>query len=124
MRSGPRDRFAVHVYFKQGFPEKVYENALANRLRELGVSVVQQQAVAVFDEDGTQVGHYCADLLVAGQLIVESKAAKHIASEHEAQLLGYLRSTRLEHGMLLNFGARKFQVRKFALSEQQCDASL
>jgi GxxExxY protein len=69
----------------------------------------------VFDEDGTQVGHFVADLVVEQRLVVELKSVNHLMREHEAQLLGYLRGIHLEHGMLLNFGAGKFQVRKFAL---------
>jgi GxxExxY protein len=54
---------------------------------------------------------------VAGALVVEIKAAKTLAVEHEAQILGYLRSAKLEHGLLINFGAPRFQIRKFALSK-------
>jgi hypothetical protein len=38
------------------------------------------------------------------------------ANEHIAQLLGYLRACRIEHGLLVNFGAPKLEIRKFALS--------
>jgi GxxExxY protein len=97
--------------------EKVYENALVNRLRKLGLKVEQQQALTVCDEDGTIIGEYFADLVVEDQIIVEVKAAKAIADEHIAQILGYLRSARMEHGVLVNFGATKFQIRKLAMSE-------
>ena len=45
------------------------------------------------------------------------KAAKALALEHEAQILGYLRCARIEHGLLMNFGSPKFQIRKFAWSK-------
>jgi GxxExxY protein len=70
----------------------------------------------VFDEDGTPVGEYFPDLIVAELLIVELKAARTLVPEHQAQLLGYLRCTRREHGMLIDFGAARLQVRKYALS--------
>ena len=57
------------------------------------------------------------DLLVDNQLIVEPKAAKTLAGEHIAQLLGYLRASRMEHGLLINLGAPTFQIRKFALTQ-------
>jgi len=60
-----------------------------------------------------------ADLLVDGLLIVEIKAAKSLAIEHEAQILAYLRSARLEHGLLINFGSPKFEIRKFAWSKRK-----
>ena len=68
--------YELHVYFKNGFLEKVYENALANRLRKAGVEVVQQHPLNVYDYDGTIVGEYFADLFVEGDLIVELKAIK------------------------------------------------
>ena len=50
-------------------------------------------------------------------MILEVKAAKAIIDDHVAQTLGYLRSARLEHGVLVNFGAPKFQIRKLVMSE-------
>ena len=82
------------------------------------MNVEQQYPLKVFDEDGTVLGDYFADLLVEKELIVELKAARVLASEHIAQILGYLRACRIEHGMLINFGAPKLQIRKYALSEE------
>ncbi len=110
--------YAIHVYHGHGHLEKVYENALAHRLRKLGLEVKQQHEIKVFDEDGTIVGEFAADLLVEDRLIIELKAAKAIADEHVAQLLGYLKSTRLEHGLLVNFGSYKFQIKKYVRSER------
>ena len=109
--------YAIHVYHGQGHLEKVYENALVNRLRKAGLLVKQQHPIQVFDEDGTLIGDYLADLIVENQLIVELKTAKTLAPEHEAQILGYLKSARIEHGLLINFGSYKFQIRKFARSD-------
>jgi GxxExxY protein len=106
--------YDIHVYHGHGHLEKVYENALAHRLRKAGLDVRQQYPIRVFDEDGTLIGDYLADLLVEGELIVELKTAKALANEHEAQILGYLKASRLAHGLLINFGAYKFELRKFA----------
>lgn len=108
--------FDIHVYHGYGHLEKVYENALAHRLKKAGIQADQQCPIQVFDEDGTLVGEYFADLLVEGEIIVELKAARAMAPEHEAQILGYLKSSRKEHGLLVNFGAYRFEIRKFALS--------
>jgi GxxExxY protein len=109
--------FAIHRYHKHGHLEKVYENALVHRLRKAGLQVEQQHPLKVYDEDGTLIGEYLADLFVDARLIVELKATKSLADEHTAQILGYLKASRIEHGLLMNFGAPKFQIRKFALSE-------
>ena len=91
--------YDIHVYHGHGHLEKVYENALAHRLRKAGVDAKQQHPIKVFDEDGTLIGDYIADILVDDQLILELKTAKNLAPEHEAQILGYLKSARQEHGM-------------------------
>ena len=109
--------FAIHCYHKHGHLEKVYENALAHRLRKAGLDVKQQYPINVYDEDGTLIGDYVADLLVSDCLIIEVKAAKSLADEHVAQILGYLRSPGIEHGLLINFGEPKFQIKKYVLSQ-------
>jgi hypothetical protein len=69
------------------------------------------------------IGDYYADLLVDNRLVIELKAAKALADEHVAQVLGYLRASRIEHGLLMNFGARKFEIRKYALSQIEAPGS-
>jgi GxxExxY protein len=82
--------FAIHVYHGHGHLEKVYENALVQRLRKAGLDVIQQHPIQVFDEDGSLIGEYFADLFVENCLIIELKTAKKLADEHVAQILGYL----------------------------------
>ena len=100
--------FAIHRYHRYGHLEKVYENALAHRLRRQGIHVEQQYPLTVLDEDRTLLGEYFVDLLVDTRLVVEVKACKRMAEEHVAQILGYLRSSRMEHGVLVKFGAPRF----------------
>lgn len=104
--------YEVHEYFGPGFLEKVYENALANRLRKSGVRVVQQVQLSVKDADGTQVGQYVADLLVESRILIEIKAIAELTGHHRAQTVNYLRATGLGIGLLLNFGNRRFQIRR------------
>jgi GxxExxY protein len=108
--------YALHRFLRNGHLEKVYENGLANRLRKAGVRVEQQCPIQVRDEDGTVLGDFVADILVENALIVELKACSTLAPEHTAQLLGYLRASRIEHGLLINFGAPRFQIKKYVLS--------
>jgi GxxExxY protein len=108
---------AIHRYHRHGHLEKVYENALAHRLRKLGLEIRQQHPLQVYDEDGALLGEFFADLLVASELIVELKACRQLVDEHTAQVLGYLRSSRLEHALLINFGTPVIQFKKFILNE-------
>ena len=107
--------FEIHRYLRSGHLEKIYANALAHRLRKQAINLQHEHPIDIFDEDGTPLGHYVADFLIEGQLIVELKACNTIAPEHLAQVLGYLRGTRLQHGMLINFGAPKLQIKKLIL---------
>ena len=109
--------FALHQYLRHGHLEKVYENGLAHRLRKAQLKIEQQYPLKVYDEDGTVLGEYFADLFVESKLIVELKACKALAPEHTAQLLGYLRACHIEHGLLVNFGSPKLQIRKYALTD-------
>jgi GxxExxY protein len=106
--------YNIHVYHGHGHLEKVYENALASRLLKAGLDVKQQHPIKVYDEDGSLIGDYLADLLVEGELVIELKTARALAPEHEAQILGCLKSSRLKHGLVINFGSYKFEMRKFA----------
>ena len=108
--------FEIHKFLKSGHLERVYENALAHRLAKIGIHVIQQHPLDVCDEDGTLLGHFCADLFVASKLVVEIKACRGLIDEHVAQLLGYLRASRIEHGLLINFGAAKLQIKKYILN--------
>jgi GxxExxY protein len=108
--------FQIHRYLRHGHREQVYENALVHRLRKQGISVEQQPLIRVLDEDGTLLGSLKADLLIESCLICEIKGVSTIIDEHVAQVLGYLRASRLEHGLLINFGAPRLQVKKLILT--------
>ena len=108
--------FAVHTYHRNGHLEKIYENALVHRLRKLGLKVLAQHPLTVRDEDGTVLGEYFADLFIEDCLIVELKAVRAVTDEHVAQILGYLKSARIETGLLVNFGATKLFVKKYLMT--------
>ena len=92
--------------------------APAHRLTKAGIEVKTQHPLKVYDEDGTIIGEYFADLLVEGRLIVELKACRTTSSEHVAQIIGYLKSSRVEDGLLINFGSYKFEIKKYVLNHK------
>jgi GxxExxY protein len=96
--------YTVHTFLGSGFLEKVYENALAMELKDGdNLDVKMQYPISVFYRDQI-VGEYFADLLVEETVLVEIKAVLHIHKEHEAQLVHYLTATKMDHGLLINFG--------------------
>lgn len=114
---------SAHRFLRHGHGEKIYENSLANRLRKRGLQVMQQYPLSVYDEDGTLFGDFFADILVENELILELKAVRQLADDHTAQILGYLRASRLQHGMLINFGSPVIQFKKFIFSDNYGSAS-
>ncbi len=66
---------------------------------------------------GECVGDFYADVFVEDKVIVELKAVRAIAVEHEAQIINYLNATGIEVGLLINFGSYKFQIKKYALRQ-------
>ena len=103
--------YTVYNTLGYGFLEKVYVKALLLELKKLGLIVANEVAIDVLYA-GEVVGEYFADLVVNGVVIVEVKAAKALADEHEAQLLNYLKATHFEVGLLLNFGPKAEIKRK------------
>lgn len=108
--------YEVHTYFGPGFLEKVYQNSLRNRLRRLGFEIDDNYQIEVKDEDGTVVGDYSPDLMVNSKIVVELKAARSLSSADTAQILNYLKATRMRLGLLINFGASKLEFRRFVWS--------
>ena len=95
-----------------GFLESVYEKSLAIALQEKGLQVQCQHPIQVRFRNRV-VGEYYADLLVEGKVIVELKAVKAIAPEHQAQIINYLKATGIEVGLLINFGSSKLEYKRF-----------
>lgn len=101
----------VHSALRTGFLESVYQNALALELRRAGLKVEQERPISVFYE-GELAGAFMADLLINDTLIIETKAIQALAKAHEVQLVNYLVATRIDEGLLLNFGAPRLEFKK------------
>lgn len=109
--------YTVYNTLGYGFLEKVYENALLAELEIRGISALAQSPISVF-YGNRQVGEYFTDILVDNKVIVEVKAVKNLAPEHEAQLLNYLKATDVEVGLLLNFGPQP-QVKRRSFEKER-----
>ena len=103
--------FEVSRELGAGFIESVYENALLIALRQNGVAADAQVPLKVTFRDEI-VGDFYADILVEDKIIIELKAAKALAPEHQAQLINYLKATGIEVGLLINFGKPKLEYRR------------
>ena len=93
----------VHKALGCGFLEKVYENALVHELGKCGFKVARQVPLKV-EYDGCIVGDFFIDLLVDDKFIIELKATAAELPIYKAQLINYLKASKLRLGFLVNFG--------------------
>jgi GxxExxY protein len=101
----------VHRVLGPGFLESIYHNALLIRLKKLGLGVESQKPLPVYFEDEI-IGDFLADIIVEGCLILELKAVSALNSAHEVQLVNYLTATKIEKGLLINFGAKSLEFKR------------
>jgi len=101
----------VHRVLGSGFLESIYHNALLLRLKKLGLKVESQKPLPVYF-DGELIGEFLADIIVEDCLILELKAVSSLNSAHEVQLVNYLTATKIETGLLLNFGAKSLEFKR------------
>ncbi len=110
---------AIHRVLGPGLLESVYEFFLVYELRKVGLRVEQQKPVAVeYDGQIVDLG-FRPDLIVNGEVIVEVKTVQKLAPIHEAQLLSYLKLSRIERGLLINFHAYTLRdgIKRVSLSK-------
>jgi GxxExxY protein len=101
----------VHRILGPGFLEAVYQKALAHELTLRGIPFERQKELPVYYK-GQLVGHYVADFVIDGQIILELKAVSALTKAHEAQAHDYLAATGLRLAIPLNFGAESLQQKR------------
>lgn len=105
--------FEAYKNLRYGFLEKVYGNALVVELKLKKLKVESQKPIHISYKDKI-VGDYITDIFVEDKVIVvvELKAEKEYNSRHEAQLINYLKATKLKVGLLINFGEKTCQPKR------------
>ena len=98
----------VHRHLGPGFLESIYEEALAVELSLLAIPFARQVGMEICYKGGC-VGQYRLDFLVDQRLVVEIKAVEGFTAVHEAQLLAYLKATKLHLGLLINFNTHRLR---------------
>ena len=93
----------IHKELGPGLLESAYETCLAYELREMGLTVKQQQALPVVYKNVKLDAGYRIDLLIENKVIVEIKSVEALADIHTAQLLTYLKLKDVKLGLLINF---------------------
>ncbi len=104
--------FAVHNELGCGFLEAVYQEALAIEFKLRDIPFEQEKKLTINYKDLTLNKFYQADFICYNKIIVETKALSSLTSEHEAQLLNYLKATKLKLGLLVNFGETSLKFKR------------
>jgi GxxExxY protein len=106
--------FAVSNKLGHGFLEQVYKHALTEEFKMKGVAFTLEKPYPIPYHDKI-IGKYIADLVVEDKVIVELKAVENVVRAHAAQLLNYLKASRLPVGLLINFGTPRVQIKRMLL---------
>ena len=99
--------FEVHDEQGGGLAEEIYQESLEIELEMRGVPFVPKQELAVFYKGRQLKKRYIPDLYVHGGIVVELKSVASLLSEHESQLINYMRVSKKRVGYLINFGPIK-----------------
>jgi GxxExxY protein len=102
----------VHRELGSGFLEYVYEESLCYELNLREYSFDRQKELDIQYKDLLIARKYKPDLIVESKVIVEIKATSGLTKNEEAQLLNYLKATKMRVGLLLNFGTKSLEVKR------------
>lgn len=95
--------FAVHRELGTGFLERVYQDALEYEFRERDIPYEREKKIQIMYKGKLLGEPYRADFVCYGKIIVELKAVKTLEDTHYAQILNYLKATKMKLGILVNF---------------------
>lgn len=98
--------FAVHKELGCGFLERVYQDALEIEFQERGIPYEREKEIRIMYKGRPLGNPYRADFVCYGRIIVELKAVSETTGVHRAQILNYLKATKMKLGILANFGER------------------
>jgi GxxExxY protein len=107
---------AVHSELGSGFLEQVYQEALAVEFAERSVLFAREVPFTVPYKGRNLNAQYRADFVCFNSIVVELKAISELRGEHVAQVLNYLKATRMRRGLLFNFGEKQLKYERVVLN--------
>jgi GxxExxY protein len=107
----------VHRQLGCGFLEPVYQEALAIEFTQRQIPFLREEKLPLVYKGQPLDTTYCADFICYGSVVVELKALSRMSGTEEAQVINYLKATHLQVGLLVNFGTRSLEHRRFVLSK-------
>jgi GxxExxY protein len=105
----------VHAALGNGFQEVIYQRCLAIEMQDAGLAFVREIEMSIFYQE-QEVGSRRVDFLVENTVLVELKAVSELTSIHHAQIINYLTAYKLQVGLLINFGEKSLNYKRFIKS--------
>ena len=102
----------VHKTLGRGFLEAVYQEALEKEFRLQKIPYKREQQLSIEYKGEKLSKYYMADFICYEKIIVELKALSNLTTEHDAQILNYLKATNSKLGLLINFGAISLEYKR------------
>ncbi|MBU0457896.1 GxxExxY protein [Patescibacteria group bacterium] len=112
----------VHNELGNGFQEVIYQRALAQEMRAIDLDFARELPMSIIYK-GIDIGERRADFVVEDKVIVELKAITKIDDVHFAQTINYLEAYEFEVGLLINFGSKRLEFKRFANTFKQESAA-
>lgn len=108
--------FRVHKGLGPGLLESAYEECLCFLLEKEGIDFARQVSMPIYFEGHKIDTGYRADILIENSIIIEIKATEKLIPLHQAQLLTYMKLSKIKTGLLINFNTKLFKdgIRRFA----------
>src|SRR3990167_1194440 len=104
----------VHNKIGPGFPEKIYHQAMIIALDKEGLGIESEKEIDILYED-TYVGTFRLDLIINNKVVIELKAVSgEIPRVFQTQTISYLKASKIEIGLLINFGNERLEVKRLA----------
>jgi len=103
----------VHRCLGQGFLESVYQEALELELKNRNIPYISQRQIEIYYKRQLLNKVFIADLFCYDAIIVELKAVSTILPVYEAQLINYLKATKKELGLIINFGTDSLEYKRY-----------
>jgi len=108
--------FEVYREMGSGFLEAVYQECLAKEFQRGGIACQTQPLLLLYYKGEQLEQAYRPDFLCGAQIIVELKAVKELTDDHRAQIINYLKATKLKLGLLVNFGHQpQVEIERYVL---------
>jgi len=102
----------VHNELGSGFLEAVYQEALALEFSKRNIPFKQEQKIEISYKNQILSKQYIADFICYDKIVIETKALSELISNHESQVINYLKATDLKLGLLINFGSEKLDYKR------------